>query len=114
MRLLIMQSSPFSPTSCLLGPNILLSTLFSYTLNLYSSLNVRDFPCVAFRNKLVSYGKESLAPAQPQAGVPPLVGCPKLLIHGIRSSPTSISEAVYCNRNMRTRHAVVTLHSSNK
>jgi hypothetical protein len=39
MTLLIMQS-PI--TSSLLGPNILLSTLFSNTLNLCSSLNVRD------------------------------------------------------------------------
>jgi len=35
---LIMQSSPAS----LLGPNILLSTLFSKTLNLCSSLSVGD------------------------------------------------------------------------
>jgi phosphate starvation-inducible membrane PsiE len=39
MKLLIMQ---FSPTSCHFGPNILLSILFSNTLNLCSSLNVRD------------------------------------------------------------------------
>jgi hypothetical protein len=42
VQLLIMQ---FSLTSChlsLLGPNILLSTLFSNTLNLCSSLKVRD------------------------------------------------------------------------
>jgi hypothetical protein len=37
-----MQSSPASAASSLLGPNILLSTLFSHTLNLYSALCVRD------------------------------------------------------------------------
>jgi polysaccharide pyruvyl transferase WcaK-like protein len=37
-----MQSSLASPTSSPLGPNILLSTLFSNTLNLCSSLSVRD------------------------------------------------------------------------
>jgi len=40
MKLLIMQSSP--ATSSLLRPNILLSTLFSDTLNLCSSLSMRD------------------------------------------------------------------------
>jgi hypothetical protein len=42
MKLLIMQ---FSPTSChfiFFGPNILFNTLFSNTLSLCSSLNVRD------------------------------------------------------------------------
>jgi hypothetical protein len=42
MKLLIMQFSPISVTSYLFGPNILLNTLFSNTLGLYSSLNVRD------------------------------------------------------------------------
>jgi hypothetical protein len=42
MKLLIMQFSPASPTSSLLGPNILLSTLFSNTLNLCSYLNIKD------------------------------------------------------------------------
>jgi hypothetical protein len=40
MKLLVMQFSPF--TSSLFGPNIPLSTLFSNTLSLRSSLNVRD------------------------------------------------------------------------
>jgi len=40
MKLLIMQPSPV--TSSLLGPNILLSTLFSNILNQCSSLSVRD------------------------------------------------------------------------
>jgi hypothetical protein len=39
MKLLNMQ---FSPASSLFGPNILLSTLFSNILGLYSSLKVRD------------------------------------------------------------------------
>jgi hypothetical protein len=44
MQLLIMQQKNLQPpvTSSLLGPNILLSTLFSNTLNPCSSLNVRD------------------------------------------------------------------------
>jgi len=41
-KLLIMQSSPASSFSFLLGPNILLSSLFSDTFNLCSSLSVRD------------------------------------------------------------------------
>jgi hypothetical protein len=40
MKLSIMQFS--SVTSSLLGPNILLSTLFSNTLSVCSSFNVRD------------------------------------------------------------------------
>jgi len=41
MKLIIMQSSP--ATSSLLGPNILLNTLFSDTLNLCSFLSVTKF-----------------------------------------------------------------------
>jgi hypothetical protein len=40
--LLITQFSPLPVTLSLLGPNILLSTLFSNTLSLRSSLNVSD------------------------------------------------------------------------
>jgi len=39
MKLLIMQ---YSPSFYLSGPNIILSTLFSNTLNICSSLNMRD------------------------------------------------------------------------
>jgi hypothetical protein len=42
MKLLIMQLSPASCHFIPLGPNILLGTLFSSTLSLCSSLNVRD------------------------------------------------------------------------
>jgi hypothetical protein len=42
MKFLIVQLPPFSFTSSLVGPNILLRTLFSNTLSLYSSLSVRD------------------------------------------------------------------------
>jgi hypothetical protein len=42
MKLLIMQFSPTPVTSSLFGPNSLLSTLFSNTLSLCSSVNVRD------------------------------------------------------------------------
>jgi len=37
VKLLIMQSSPIRRPSFVLGPNILLSTLFSYTIDLCSS-----------------------------------------------------------------------------
>jgi hypothetical protein len=43
-------------------------------------------PFVTFRNVLFYCG-ELLAPAQPQTGGPPLVGCPQLLIKYIRSYP---------------------------
>jgi len=42
MKLLIMHFSQSSAPSSLLGPNILHSTLSSNTLNLCSSLSVRD------------------------------------------------------------------------
>ena len=37
-----MQSPPFPVTSSLLGPNILLNTMFSHTLSFLSSRNVND------------------------------------------------------------------------
>jgi hypothetical protein len=43
----------------------------------------------------------------PQAGGPPLVGCPRLLIQYIRSYPPYL-DGVSSIRNLRTRHAVVT------
>jgi hypothetical protein len=42
MKLLIVQLSSFSCYFILFGPNILLRTLLSNTLNLFSSLNARD------------------------------------------------------------------------
>jgi hypothetical protein len=42
-----------------------------------------------------------------QAGEPPLVACPRLLIQYIRSCPPKL-EGVSSIRNLRTRHAVVT------
>jgi hypothetical protein len=42
MKLLIMQFPPIPVTSSLFGPNIPLNTLFSNTLSLCSSFNVRD------------------------------------------------------------------------
>jgi hypothetical protein len=42
MKLLIVQLPPFSCYFTLLGQNILLKTLFSNTLSLCSSLNVKD------------------------------------------------------------------------
>jgi len=50
-------------------------------------------------NVFLQGGVVSTSP-NPQAGGPPLVGCPRLLIQFIRSR-SSI-------RNLRTRHAVVT------
>jgi hypothetical protein len=41
-KLLIIKFFPFPVTSSLLGPNILLNTLFSYTLGLRFFLNVSD------------------------------------------------------------------------
>jgi hypothetical protein len=69
-------------TSSILGPNILLSTLFSRTLRLHSSLSVSGQvfsvlilgSCVRFLTWLTSGG-------------PPLVGCPRLLTYCIRSYP---------------------------
>jgi hypothetical protein len=61
-----------------------------------------------FRNKLEFYGAGLLAPPpNPQAGGPPPVGCPRLLIQYIRSYPPYL-EAVFSIRNLRTHHAVVT------
>jgi hypothetical protein len=51
MKLLIMQSVQPLTTSSLLGPNILLSNLFSNTLNLCSSLSVRDEVSYPYRTK---------------------------------------------------------------
>jgi hypothetical protein len=60
------------------------------------------------RNKLevLRWGIVSPSP-NPQAGGPPIVGCPRLLIQCIRSYHP-YSEAVSSIRNPRTRHAMVT------
>jgi hypothetical protein len=61
-----------------------------------------------FRNKLVFYGEELLAPRPtPKLEGHPLVGCPRLLIQYIRNYPSYL-EGVSSIRNLRTRHAVVT------
>jgi hypothetical protein len=52
------------------------------------------------------------SPPNPQAGGPPPVGCPRLLIQYIRSYPPYM-EAVSSIRNLRTRHAVVTADQLN-
>jgi hypothetical protein len=59
-----------------------------------------------FRNKLIFYGEE-LAPCNPKAGGPLLVGRPRLLIQYIHGCPAYV-EGVVSIRNLRTRHAVVT------
>jgi hypothetical protein len=48
----------------------------------------------------------------PQAGGPPLVGCPPLLIQYIRSYPPYL-EDFSSIRNLRTRHAMVTKDPTN-
>jgi hypothetical protein len=61
-----------------------------------------------FRNKLGVLRWWVFSPQpNPQAGEPTPVGCPRLLIHYIRSYPPYL-EAVSSIRNLRTRHAVVT------
>jgi hypothetical protein len=62
---------------------------------------------VTYRNKLffLQWGVFSPSP-NPQAGVPPFVGCLRLLIQYIHSCPPYL-EAVSSIRNPRTRHAVV-------
>jgi hypothetical protein len=52
------------------------------------------------------------SPPNPQAGGSPPVGCPRLLIEYIRSYPPYL-EAVSSIRNLRTRHAVVTVDPLN-
>jgi hypothetical protein len=42
MKILIMKFSPVSSHFIPLGPDIVLNILFSNTINLYSSVNVRD------------------------------------------------------------------------
>jgi hypothetical protein len=51
---------------------------------------------VNFRNKLIFYGEELLAPRPtPQAGGPPLVGCPLLLNIFAATLPIHISGQKY-------------------
>jgi hypothetical protein len=52
MQLLITQFCPASVTSCLLGPNIFLSTLSSSTISLCSSSNVRDQVSHPYKTRL--------------------------------------------------------------
>jgi hypothetical protein len=71
---------------------------------------IRPVPrlCVVIRNKYwVLRGRVVSSPPNPQAGGPPTVVCPRLLIQYIRSYPPYL-ETVSSIRNPRTRHAVVT------
>jgi hypothetical protein len=63
-------------------------------------------PFATFRN-VSFYGRKLLAPPNPQAEGPPLVGCQRLLIQYIRSY-TPYLEAFSSIHNLRTRSAVVT------
>jgi hypothetical protein len=57
-------------------------------LKLYQRTSPGPRLCDMFRNVVIFYGEELLAPCPtPQAGGPPLVGCPLLLIQCIRSYP---------------------------
>jgi hypothetical protein len=59
------------------------------------------------------YGGEVVStPPNLQAGGPPPVGCPRLLIQYIRSYPPYL-EAVSSIRNPRTRHVVVKVDQLN-
>jgi hypothetical protein len=63
---------------------------------------------VVFRNKFIFLRRVVVSPSfSPQAGGPPFVGCPRLLIQYIRSYPPKL-EGVSSIHNLRTRHAVVT------
>jgi hypothetical protein len=118
-------------SSSLFGPNILLNTLFSNSISLCSSLSVRDQVSHPYRTtgKIIVFyilmfmfvqgflwsfvtslflRWRVVSPTPyPQAGGPPLVGCPRLLIQYIHSFPPYL-EGVSSIRNLRTRHAVVT------
>jgi hypothetical protein len=78
----------------ILGNTLLSRKLFTY---------LRTY--VVFRNKLIFYGEELSAPRPyTQAGGPPLVGYPRLLIQYIRSCLPKL-EGVSSIRNLRTRHS---------
>jgi hypothetical protein len=63
---------------------------------------------VHFRNKVIFYGEELLAPRPtPKLEDHPFVGCPWLLIQYIRSYPPYL-EGISSIHNLRMRHAVVT------
>jgi hypothetical protein len=63
---------------------------------------------VVFRNKLIFLRRGVVSPTpNPQVGIPPLVGCPQLLIHYIRNYPPYL-EIVFSTSNLRTRHALLT------
>jgi len=72
----------------------------------FQNIRPNSRPCVTF----FFYGDKSLFVSplpNPEAGGPPLVGCPRLLIHYIRRCSPYL-EAVSFIRNPRNRHAVVT------
>jgi hypothetical protein len=99
------QSSPSHPISL---RSILI--LFSHLLvGLPSGLFPSGFPTQAFysprRCATSAFTVRTFSPSpNAQSGVPSLVGCPRLLIHFIRSCPPSV-EAISSIRNPRTRHA---------
>jgi hypothetical protein len=77
-------------------------------LRSFQSIRPVPRPFVTFRDVIhfLRWGVVSPLP-NPQAGGPPLVGCPRLLIQYIRSYPPYL-DAFSSIRNLRTRHAVVT------
>jgi hypothetical protein len=88
------ESSPHHPTS------------LRSILILSSDLRLFLF---AFNNKLLSFLRWALVSPTPnhQAGGPPLVGCPRLLIQYVRSYPT-YTEAASSIPKLRTRPNTVT------
>jgi hypothetical protein len=75
---------------------------------------IRPVPrlCVVIRNKYWVLRGRIVSPPNPQAGGPPTIGCPRLIIQHIRSYPPCL-EAVSSIRNPKTRHAVVTVDPLN-
>jgi hypothetical protein len=77
--------------------------LMSFIQGIHSDLQF----LVIFRNKLIFYSEELLAPCSTRAGAPPLVGCQLLLIQYIHSYPPYL-EDISSICNLRMRHALVT------
>jgi hypothetical protein len=77
-----------------------------YLANWIQSVHFQG-PCTYFATNMFYGGEVVSLPPNPQAGGPPPVGCPRLLIQYIRSYPPYL-EAISSIRDSRTRHAIVT------
>jgi hypothetical protein len=80
--------------------------LLNLLKNRNDSANLRGF-LWSFLTSLFFMVRSCYPTPNPQAGGPPLVCCPRLLIQHIHSYPPKL-EGVSSIRNLRTRHAVVT------